>query len=92
MRGRVFCFLGREQYFSREGTSFPSGCLRDAFGMDMFWTDKEKGLVLPFKRTRFTLQKDSFWTAKGFVLKGKRSPFQNVECWMWNVEGVEVEC
>ena len=86
MRGRVFCFLGREQFLSREGTiilsgvnRFPSGCVRDAFGMGLFRTGKEKGLVLPFKRTRFTLQKDSFWTAKGFVLKGKRSPFQNVE-------------
>lgn len=87
MRGRVFCFLGKEQFLSREGTiflsggnCFPSGCLRDAFGMGLFWTGNSKGLVLPFKRTRFTLQKDSFWTAKGLVLKGKRSPFQIVEC------------
>ena len=73
-------FLGRELFFSREVIIFPSGCVRDAFGMGLFWTGKSKGLVLPFKRTRFTLQKDSFWTAKGLVLKGKRSPFLSVEC------------
>ena len=87
MRGDFFVFsggnifsLGREQLFSREGTSFPSGCLRDAFGMGRFWAGKGKGLVLPFKRTRFTWQKDSFWTAKGLVLKCKRSPFQIAGC------------
>ena len=67
--------LGRKHFSSWEEIAF----LRDAFGMGLFWTGKSKGLVLPFKRTRFTLQKDSFWTAKGLVLKGKRSPFLSVE-------------
>ena len=34
-----------------------------------------KGLVLHFKRTPFTLQKDSFYNAKGLVLPPKRTPF-----------------
>ena len=78
MRGR-FLFSREGTIFLSGGNCFPSGCVRDAFGMGLFWTGKSKGLVLPFKRTRFTWQKDSFWTAKGLVLKGKRSPFQNVE-------------
>ena len=85
--GESFCSLGWEQFFSREetffllgGNRFPSGCVRDAFGMGLFRTGKSKGLVLHLKRTPFTWQKDSFWTAKGLVLKGKRSPFLSVEC------------
>ena len=85
--GESFCSLGWEQFFSREetffllgGNRFPSGCVRDAFGMGLFWTGKSKGLVLPFKRAPFTWQKDSFWSAKGLVLKCKRSPFLSVEC------------
>lgn len=72
--------LGRKHFSSWEEIAFLRGCVRDAFRMGLFWTGKSKGLVLPFKRTRFTLQKDSFWTAKGLVLKGKRSPFLSVEC------------
>ena len=35
-----------------------------------------KGLLLACKRVRFALQKDSFYTAKGLHLEGKRSPFE----------------
>ena len=35
-----------------------------------------KGLLLACKRTRFTLQKESFYTAKGLHLEGKRTPFE----------------
>ena len=37
-----------------------------------------KGLLLVCKRTRFEGQKDSFWSVKGLVLEGKRTPFENV--------------
>ena len=36
----------------------------------------QKGLLLACKRVRFTLQKESFYTAKGLHLEGKRSPFE----------------
>ena len=36
-----------------------------------------KGLVLPFKRTRFDVQKESFWSVKGVLLEGKRTTFEN---------------
>ena len=36
-----------------------------------------KGLLLACKRTRFELQKDSFWLVKGFVLDCKRTTFEN---------------
>ena len=36
----------------------------------------QKGLLLACKRVRFALQKDSFYTAKGLHLEGKRSPFE----------------
>ena len=36
----------------------------------------QKGLLLACKRTRFALQKDSFYTAKGLHLEAKRSPFE----------------
>ena len=35
-----------------------------------------KGLLWACKRVRFTLQKESFYTAKGLHLEGKRSPFE----------------
>ena len=35
-----------------------------------------KGLLLACKRVRFTLQKESFYTAKGLHLEGKRTPFE----------------
>ncbi len=37
-----------------------------------------KGLLLVCKRARFGGQKDSFWSVKGLVLEGKRTPFENV--------------
>jgi len=36
----------------------------------------QKGLLLACKRVRFTMQKDSFYIAKGLHLEGKRSPFE----------------
>ncbi len=36
---------------------------------------KTKEVLLGCKRTRFAIQKDSFWGAKGPLLKGKRTPF-----------------
>ena len=35
-----------------------------------------KGLLLVCKRTRFGVQKDSFWCVKGLLLEGKRTPFE----------------
>ena len=40
----------------------------------------KKGVLLGCKRAPFSMQKDSFWRAKGLVLESKRSPFLNVEC------------
>ena len=74
MRGRVFCFLGRNNFSLGRKHSFSGKeivFLRDVFGMRSGWAcfgrarKKDsfclsKGLVLPFKRTRFGLQKDSF--------------------------------
>ena len=34
-----------------------------------------KGVLLPFKRSPFTLQKESFWDAKGVLSVGKRGTF-----------------
>ena len=36
-------------------------------------------VLLPSKRTPFTLQKDSFCTSKRVLLKAKTSPFENEE-------------
>lgn len=36
----------------------------------------QKGLLLACKRVRFALQKESFYTAKGLHLEGKRTPFE----------------
>lgn len=36
----------------------------------------QKGLLLACKRVRFTLQKESFYTAKGLHLEGKRTTFE----------------
>ena len=41
---------------------------------------QKKGVLLGCKRAPFSMQKDSFWRAKGLVLESKRSPFLNVEC------------
>ena len=64
--------LGRKHFsLGRKSLSFGmcSGCVRDGLVLD--------GQV---KRTRFAFQKDSFYSAKGLVLKGKMSPFLSVEC------------
>ena len=37
----------------------------------------ENVVLLPCKRTRFRVQKDSFYRAKGLHLKGKRTTFQS---------------
>ena len=37
-------------------------------------------VLLHSKRTRFALQKDSFYTPKGLLLRGKRTPFEKQWC------------
>ena len=37
-------------------------------------------VLLHSKRTRFALQKDSFYTPKGLLLKRKRTPFGKLWC------------
>ena len=37
-------------------------------------------VLLHSKRTRFALQKDSFYTPKGVLLKRKRTPFEKQWC------------
>ena len=37
-------------------------------------------VLLHSKRTRFALQKDSFYTPKGLLLKHKRTPFGKLWC------------
>ena len=40
-------------------------------------TDEEKNVVLLHcKRVRFGVQKESFYTSKGVLLEGKRTPFE----------------
>lgn len=36
----------------------------------------QKGVLSACKRTRFAMQKDSFYTAKGLHLEAKRTPFE----------------
>lgn len=38
-----------------------------------------KGVVLGCKRSRFRMQKESFWVVKGVVLSSKRSRFESSE-------------
>ncbi len=40
------------------------------------FTCVSKGVLLGCKRITFGRQKESFWTAKGVHLEGKRSPFE----------------
>ena len=37
-------------------------------------------VLLHSKRTRFASQKDSFYTPKGLLLRGKRTPFEKRWC------------
>ena len=37
-------------------------------------------VLLHSKRTRFASQKDSFYTPKGLLLRGKRTPFEKLWC------------
>ena len=37
-------------------------------------------VLLHSKRTRFASQKDSFYTPKGLLLRGKRTPFEKQWC------------
>lgn len=36
-----------------------------------------KGLLLPGKRTRFAMQKDSFWKSGGFQVKSEKGKVKN---------------
>ena len=47
----------------------------------LIWKQRFNPLI--FKRTRFALQKDSFWCAKGVLLECKRTPFGRQKDYIW---------
>ena len=47
--------------------------------------------MLYLSRKDFAFKKESFWSAKGLHLEGKRSPFVKKKGYIWRAKGVHLE-
>ena len=57
-------------------------CFYGSF-IPLYSVGSENVVLLPCKRTRFGVQKDSFYRAKGLHLEGKRTTFQSATLTNW---------